>query len=68
MRRQQYINMLLWPYSVKEDFVKGGATPKHTFATPWIHPLAYLVETTTRMVAFQLMQMSPANYSDVWLA
>ena len=36
-------------------------------APPWIHPLEYLVETTTKMEAFQVMHVSLALYSDVRL-
>ena len=47
--------MLLWTFCLKEDFVKGEAIliPIFFFAPPWIHPLKYLLETTTRMAAFQ---------------
>ena len=54
MCRQQYISMLLWTFGLKEDFVKGEALPLHIFAPPWIRPLEYLAETTTRMAAFQV--------------
>ena len=39
-------------FGVKEDFVKGEALPLPIFVLPWIHPLEYLAETTTRMTAF----------------
>ena len=55
MCRQQYISMLLWTFGLKEDFVKEEAPPLPIFfAPPWIHPLEYLAETTTRMAAFQV--------------
>ena len=41
--------MLLWPFG--QDFVKE-APQQLTIALPCIHPLEYLAETTTRMVAF----------------
>ena len=50
MCRQQYISMLLWTFGLKEDFVKGEALPLPIFAPPWIHPLEYLAEDTTRTV------------------
>ena len=37
-----------------QHMVKGEALPQPIFAPPWIHPLEYLAETTTRMVAFQV--------------
>ena len=39
-------------YVAVKDFVKGEALPLPIFAPPWIHPLKYLAETTTRMTAF----------------
>ena len=54
MCRQQYISMLLWTFGLKEDFVKEAALPLPIFAPPWIQPLEYLAETTTRMSAFQV--------------
>ena len=54
MFRWQYISMLLWTFGLKEDFVKGEALPLPIFAPPWIHPLEYLAETTTRMAEFQV--------------
>ena len=48
--------MLLWTFGLKEDFVKGEALrlPLPIFAPPWIHPLEYLAETTTRVAAFKV--------------
>ena len=43
--------MCRWRYI---SIVKGEALPQPIFAPPWIHPLEYLAETTTRMVAFQV--------------
>ena len=57
---QQYISML-WPLGLKEDSVKW-TPPRPIFAPPWIQPLAYLVKTNARMVAFQVLHMSPAKY------
>ena len=51
---RQNINLLLWTFGLKEDFVKGEALPLPFFAPPWIHPLEYLTETTTRTAAFQV--------------
>ena len=48
---------------LKKDF----APPRPTFAPSWIHALAHLAETTTIMVAFQVMHLSPAKNSDVRL-
>ena len=50
----QYIITLLLTFGLKEDFVKGEALPLPIFGPPWIHPLEYLAETTTRMAAFQV--------------
>ena len=61
------IHRLLWPFGLKADFVKGETPLRPTFAPPWIHSLEYLTKTTTRMVAFQVMPMSHAKYSDEWL-
>ena len=51
---RQYISMLVWTFGLKEEFVKWEALPLPFFAPPWIHPLEYLAETTTRMAAFQV--------------
>ena len=61
-----HISMLLWPFSLEVDFVKGGAPPQPTLALPLVNPLAYLMETTNRMVVFEIMHLLPAN-SSIWL-
>ena len=62
----QYVTVI--SFGLKLDLVKGGAPPRptSTFARPWIHPLLHLAETTARIVAFQVMHVSPTNYSDGW--
>ena len=48
----QYVAVNIW----SEGGFRQRRSPSSTFffAPPWIHPLEYLAETTTRMAAFQV--------------
>ena len=52
-------------FGLKGDFIKGEALPLPIFAPPWIHPLEYLAQTTTRMAAFQVKAF--ILWNSLWL-
>ena len=47
----QYVAVNIWS---EGEFHQRRSPSSTFFATPWIHPLEYLAETTTRMAAFQV--------------